>query len=106
MRETLVTATADIDGAVRAFIVQPRVKIRRRTSKRVQRILRRDRSIRGIAVAVLRGLYSMSIIWAMLTAASLMECGTPADCARLVAAIVWVAIPVAVWCMRKAKRSR
>lgn len=106
MRETLVTATKDIDGAVRAFIVQPRVKIRRRTSKRVQRILRRDRGIRGIAVAVVRGLYIMSIVWAMLTAASLLEFGTAADAGRLVAAVIWIAVPVAAWCARKAKRSR
>lgn len=106
MRETLVTATKDVDGAVRAFIVQPRVKIRRRASKRVQRILRRDRGIRGIAVAVLRGLYIMSIVWAMLTAASLLEFGTAADAGRLVAAVIWIAVPVAAWCAKKAKRSR
>ena len=106
MRETLVTATKDVDGAVRAFIVQPRVKIRRRTSKRVQRILRHDRGIRGIAVAVLRGLYIMSIVWAMLTAASLLEFGTPDDIGRLVAAVIWIAVPVAAWCAKKAKRSR
>jgi len=91
----------DVDaGYFRAYIVQPR-KTTHTPSRRVRRMLSRKRTLATIAAGLktaVKGVYAASVLFALIGTASLIEAGSigALNLGRIVAGMIWVAVPVAI----------
>ena len=106
MKRVIKTRTQDVYGGelgVSAYIIQ-KVETVHRPSRRVTKMLKRKHLLssagRGL-MTIVKGAYVMSILWAMLTAATLLESRVAVDIGRLIACTVWVAVPVAVYVVNR-----
>ena len=106
-RVIITTATADIwDDKIKSLIVQKQ-EIIKMPSTRVRKALARRRKRKTawfIIRKVLKGMYILSVILAVMAAAALLQrpsLGT-VDVARLVACMIWCAFPAAVLFMEAA----
>ena len=97
MKRLIRVNAKDVEsGMIRAYIVQKQ-EVTRRPTRRVRKMLSRRKRIRDIGYAlatVVKGAYVASVILAMTTAMSLLEAGNIVDIGRLVACLIWVAVPV------------
>lgn len=87
-------------GYFRAYLVQPRT-VTRKPSRRVRRMLSRKRTLATIAVGLktaVKGVYAASVLFALIGTASLLEAGSVGalNLGRIVAGMIWVAVPVAI----------
>ena len=87
-------------GYFRAYLVQPRT-VTRKPSRRVRRMLSRRRTLATIGAGLktaVKGVYAASVLFALIGTASLLEAGSigALNLGRIVAGMIWVAVPVAI----------
>lgn len=87
-------------GYFRAYLVQPRT-VTRKPSRRVRRMLSRKRTLATIGAGLktaVKGVYAASVLFALIGTASLLEAGSigALNLGRIVAGMIWVAVPVAL----------
>lgn len=87
-------------GYFRAYLVQPRT-VTRKPSRRVRRMLSRKRTLATIGAGLktaVKGVYAASVLFALIGTASLIEAGSigALNLGRIVAGMIWVAVPVAI----------
>lgn len=87
-------------GYFRAYLVQP-CTVTRKPSRRVRRMLSRKRTLATIGAGLktaVKGVYAASVLFALIGTASLLEAGSigALNLGRIVAGMIWVAVPVAI----------
>lgn len=100
MKVRVITRTKDTQsGLIRAYIVQ-NAEVRVKSSTAVRKRLERRRKARRaglIARNIIKGLYSLSVIFSLMLAASLINKGitSPTETAQLIASMIWTVSPAA-----------
>ena len=95
------TKTKDMEsGLIRAYVIQKEIRkhpVSTKTRKAVRRRLFRTKMARALYTA-LKASYTVTVILAVLYAVSIINLPTVSglNLARLVACLVWVAVPAAV----------
>lgn len=100
MKKLIRVNAQDVEsGVLRAYIVT-KEEVVRKPSRRVRKMLSRKKRLASLARAVftgIKGAYICSVVLAMTTAANLLDAHSTLDIGRLVACLIWVAVPVSIY---------